>query len=320
LGYLPIDTEAHRQDSALALLGTATHLPEQDLPFAHNSPYDQQNGGVTVAPELNKGARRMDQQLQDVNLNNETVCRQSFPLPPAARNGEMSDQTNKSRIRLVLLDSYGLFRAILARFLAAEPDLEVVGECGTFAEALDILARQVKTDSKVDLVLLDFDVGTEHGTDFISAARQTGYQGRFLIVAGSVNLQSSAIALKLGASGIFLKSEAPDRLVRAIRLAEEDGIWVDKRIIQLLADQSIDHHPRSDNAGYIGSLPDLERNVLQGIVDGHTNRKIGESIAISESKVKNVVQKLFGRAGVKTRGQLVRAALEGSLGSAQKTD
>jgi two-component system nitrate/nitrite response regulator NarL len=132
-------------------------------------------------------------------------------------------------------------------------------------------------------------------------------------------LQSSVIALKLGASGIFLKSEAPDHLVRAIRLAEEDGIWLDKRIIQLLADQSIDHHPRSDNAGYIGGLPDVERNVLQGIVDGHTNRKIGESIGISESKVKNVVQKLFGRAGVKTRGQLVRAALQGSLGSAQKT-
>ena len=73
------------------------------------------------------------------------------------------------------------------------------------AEALEVLKG-----STVDMVLLDFDVGTEHGNDFIAAARQAGYQGRFLIVAGSANVRNSAIALKLGASGIFLKSETPD--------------------------------------------------------------------------------------------------------------
>jgi len=107
-------------------------------------------------------------------------------------------------IRLVLLDGYGLFRASLARFLASEPDLEVAGDCGTSAEALEIVAREAARGVPVDLILLDFNLGTEFGIDFISTAREAGYQGRFLIVAGSADMRNSAIALKLGAAGIFL--------------------------------------------------------------------------------------------------------------------
>lgn len=229
------------------------------------------------------------------------------------RHGTALGRPNENRIRLVLLDGYGLFRASLARFLASEPDLEVAGDCGTSAEALEIVAREAARGAPVDLILLDFNLGEEDGMDFITAARRAGYQGRFLIVAGSADMRNSAVALKLGAAGIFLKSETPDRLIQAIRLVENDGIWVDKRIIQMLADQLIDRLPRFVDEISVNSLEDLQRKVLLGIVEGHSNRKIGESLGLSESKIKNTVQRLFGRAGVKTRGQLVRAALEGSL-------
>lgn len=225
----------------------------------------------------------------------------------------MNDQTRGTRLRLILLDGHGLFRTSLARLLGSEPDLEVAGECGTSADALAFLAREASNGLPVDLVLLDFDIGTEHANDFIAAARQAGYEGRFLIVAGSADLQNSALVLKLGVSGIFMKSEAPDRLVQAIRLVGNDGIWVDRGIIQMLADHLIDRYPRLDDARSVGCLQGLERNVLLGIVEGLTNRKISENTGVSESKVKNTIQRLFGRAGVKTRGQLVRAALEGSL-------
>jgi two-component system nitrate/nitrite response regulator NarL len=225
----------------------------------------------------------------------------------------MSDQTQESRIRLLLLDDHGLFRASLSRWLASEPDLEVAGECGSSAEALEVLKG-----STVDVVLLDFDVGAEHGNDFISAARQAGYQGRFLIVAASADLGNSAIALKLGASGIFLKSESPERLVQAIRLVGSGCIWVDQKVIQLLVDQLIDRHPALEAQRFNGPLEDRERNVLLGILGGLTNRKIGDNMGLSESNVKNIVQRLFGKAGVKTRGQLVRVAFEGLPGAGQQ--
>jgi len=235
----------------------------------------------------------------------------SAHVPAELRNEDVNTRNNN--LRLVLLDGYGLFRASLARFLAGEPDFEVAGDCGTSAEALAIISREAAKGLPVDLILLDFDLGTEHGTDFISSARDAGYQGRFLVVAGSVDMRSSAVALKLGASGIFLKSETPDRLIQAIRLIGNDGIWVDKKIVQMLADQFIDRYPQVESEKPASSLDILERQVLLGIVEGQTNRRIGERLGLSESKIKNTVQRLFGRAGVNTRGQLVRAALDGSL-------
>ena len=220
----------------------------------------------------------------------------------------MNHPMQESPIRLVLLDDHGLFRASLSRLLASEPDLEVAGECGSSAEALEMLKG-----STVDVVLLDFDVGAEHGNDFISAARQAGYQGRFLIVAGSADVGNSAIALKLGASGVFLKSETPERLVQAIRLVGSGGMWVDQKIVQLLVDQLINRYPTLEAPRFSGPLEDRERNVLMGILGGLTNRKIGDNMGLSESNVKNIVQRLFGKAGVNTRGQLVRVAFEGSI-------
>jgi DNA-binding NarL/FixJ family response regulator len=224
----------------------------------------------------------------------------------------VSEDTREDRIRLLLLDDQALLRSSVARLLAAEPGLEVVGECGNSAEALEILSG-----SAVDVVLLDFVHATETGEGFISAAVRSGYQCRFLIVAESADIRNSAAAIRLGASGIFLKSEAPSRLVQAIHVVAHGGVWLDSRIIRLLADESVGAFPPRDDdrSGGASLLTDREHRVLLGILGGLTNKKIGQQLGISEGAVKTVVQQLFYRSGVRTRSQLVRVALEGSLGS-----
>jgi two-component system, NarL family, nitrate/nitrite response regulator NarL len=184
-----------------------------------------------------------------------------------------------------------------------------VGDCDTTAEALEL----VKT-SAVDVLLLDFEFG-EQGTDaMMAAARQVGYQGRFLIIARSLDAWKSARALKLGASGIFLKSDAPERLVQAIRLVANGDFWIDQKVIHLLADQLFDRSTHQvDGTQTGGALGERERTVLLSILGGLSNRKIGEKMGLSEGSVKNVVQRLFSKAGVRTRSQLVRLALEGNL-------
>ncbi len=240
---------------------------------------------------------------------------ESTPRPAAEfaapSHPAMNDTTDERPIRLIILDSLSLFRASLGRLLASQPGFEVAGECGTSAEALAILAH-----TPIDLILLDFDVSPNG--DFISAARAAGYQGRVLIIAGSLDARKSALALKLGASGIFLKSEAPDRLLHAIRQVWEGEVWIDPKVVQLLADELVDRYPKLDGNLHGAPLDERERQVLTGIVGGMSNRKIGEKIGLSESSVKNVVQRLFSKAGVKTRSQLVRIALEGSVAETVK--
>lgn len=216
----------------------------------------------------------------------------------------------ESRIHLLLVDDHVLFRASLARFLASEVGFSVVSECVSFDEALRVLGS-----STIDIILLEFELGTERASDFMLAARQAGYEGRFLLIADAPGARSAAVALKMGASGIFMKSDAPERLVRAIRQVVSGELWVDSKVIQMLAEQLVDRYPQLQSSNVGDVLEDRERNVLLGILGGLTNKKIGAGMGLSESSVKNIVQRLFGRAGVKTRSQLVRVAMEGSFGT-----
>src|SRR5437667_5755928 len=129
-------------------------------------------------------------------------------------------------IRLLLLDDHILFRESLSRLLASEPDIEMVAHCGTPAEALEILHR-----SRVDIVLLDFDLEDELGTRFISSARAAGYQGRILMVTAGMGAVDSSLAWQLGISGIFLKHSSPATLIQAIRQVAGGGVWVDPKAI-----------------------------------------------------------------------------------------
>jgi len=218
-------------------------------------------------------------------------------------------QANMESIRLLLLDDHILFREGLSRLLASEPDFQMAGHCGTSAEALALLRRQ-----PVDVVLLDFDLGEDHGSQFITAARQAGYTGKFLMLTAGMTATESSIALQLGALGVFLKHNSPVTLARAIRMVAAGEMWVDQRVIQLMADGV---HQREEQ-GLRRLLTEREQQVLRGIFEGLTNKEIAARIGVSEGAVKATLQQLFQKTRVRTRSQLVRIALETSLATTRK--
>lgn len=214
-----------------------------------------------------------------------------------------------SRTRLLLVDDHLLFREGVGRLLASEPDFEIVGSCGTSAEALEILQG-----AAVDVVLLDFDIGKDHGAQFISAARRAGYAGKILMVTAGMTAKESSLALKLGASGIFLKHNSPGLLAKAIRLVIAGEMWVDQKVIQLMVDEV----QQTEEATPALLLTEREQQVLQGVFEGLANKEIAARLGVTESAVKAYLQQLFQKTRVRTRSQLVRIALEGSLGAPRK--
>lgn len=207
------------------------------------------------------------------------------------------------RTRLLLLDDHALFRDSLSRLLESEPDFEVVARCGAIGEAMEML-----TTNPVDVVLLDFDLGADHGNSFLSEARRAGFAGQVLIVTAGMSESDASLALQRGASGIFLKHNSPITLAQAIRLVVSGGTWLESKLVQSLASKA----GRREDSGSRKSLTARERQVLEGIFEGLTNKEIAGRIGVSESAIKATLQQLFEKLNVRTRSQLVRVALEGS--------
>jgi DNA-binding NarL/FixJ family response regulator len=210
------------------------------------------------------------------------------------------------RTRLLLVDDHILFREGLSRLLASEPDFEIAGSCGTATEALEVLKQ-----TSVDVVLLDFDLGEERASQLISFARRDGFEGKILMVTAGMSANESSIAIQLGASGIFLKQNSPSTLAKAIRMIVSGEVWVDEKVMRLLA-AAVDENDDQSSAKV---LTTREQQVLRGVFEGLTNKEIASQLGVTESAVKATLQQLFRKTGVRTRSQLVRIALKRSLGT-----
>jgi len=219
-----------------------------------------------------------------------------------------------THIRLLLVDDHILFRESLRRLLASEPDFEVVADCGTADEALAVLRKE-----PVDVILLDFDLGGTFPTRCLGMLHDSGYAGKILMVTAGMTADESAMALRNGASGVFLKSDSPNMLTQAIRLVANGSTWFDRNLLQRMS-ESRDSAGRPED----DSLTYRQRQVLEGVFEGLANKEIGMRLGLSESAVKTTLQQLFHKTGVRTRSQLVRIALERSFmrtqGSSQDHD
>jgi two-component system, NarL family, nitrate/nitrite response regulator NarL len=198
--------------------------------------------------------------------------------------------------RVLLVDDHALFRESVSRILADEFGLQV-DHCASIREAMDRLAQQ-----KFDLVLLDHDLGSERASQFLPAARQAGFEGRVLVVTAWVSDTEARRLLRQGVAGIFLKEAPLADLAEAIRTVIDGGTWVDRSFA------------RSEEAETAGAgqpvFNERQRKVLRFVLEGLSNKEIAWRLQISESYVKAILQSLFQKTGVRTRGQLVRVAFE----------
>jgi len=202
-------------------------------------------------------------------------------------------------ITVLLVDDHACFGESVARALSAEGDLEV-SYCATMSAALDILQGR-----RIDVVLLDHDLGVERASQFLPVARQRGFSGRVLIVTAWVSDTEAKRLLRQGVAGIFSKDSPLDALVESIRLVQAGETWLDRRYRNLTAADSCGEQPSLGPR-----FNERQRKVLRFVLEGLSNKVIAAQLHISESYVKALIQSLFRKTGVRTRGQLVRVTLE----------
>jgi two-component system, NarL family, nitrate/nitrite response regulator NarL len=214
----------------------------------------------------------------------------------------MDEEPMRDRTRILLIDDHTLFRESLVRLLEAEAEFEVVARCATVAEGVQAMAGDA-----VDMVLLDYDLGEEVGTDLLSCLSGMGSSARVMMVTAGMGASSTLNAANAGVAGIVLKHSDPHHLMEAIRRVAAGETWWDTGVLG--AGSSI-MKGRAGEAGIAKALTARQREVLRGILDGLTNKEIAARMQASETSIKASIQELFSKAGVRTRGQLVRVAVE----------
>ena len=206
------------------------------------------------------------------------------------------------KVRILIIDDHTLFRESIARLLNAESDFEVIADCGTIRDALHRISS-----SQPDLVLLDFDLGHQTGFDFFSQANRLGFRGKVLIVTAGLGEIEAAEMIRQGAAGIFMKHSSAATLSQGIRQVMSGRVWIEQQYLRSIFETPLGEKQRRPQDQ---KLTERERRVLGYILEGLTNKQIADRLNISESSVKATLQQLFERAGVRTRSQLVRVALE----------
>lgn len=199
-------------------------------------------------------------------------------------------------LRVLLVDDHTLFRESVSGALKADSAIRIE-HCGSIREALQILSEH-----PFDMVLLDHDLGAERASQFVPAAREAGFEGRVLVVTAWVSENEARRLLRQGVSGIFLKQAPLDELRAAIRTVASGGTFLDHSFARSGEDETGEESPPMFN--------ERQRRVLRFVIEGLSNKEIAWRLQISESYVKAILQTLFQKTGVRTRGQLVRVAFE----------
>ena len=199
-------------------------------------------------------------------------------------------------IRLYILDDHALFREALARLLDSDDALEVVGASGESK-----VARTQLRELAPDILILDYDLGDENSLDLVGNVRREGFQGQILLVTAGLPDEHALEFIRLGVAGIFHKQKPPEELHDSIHRLADGKVLLDQDYLRSLVSTAVKGRVR---------LTDRERTVLRFLVEGRSNKEIAASLSISESAVKSNLQQLFAKAGVRTRSQLVRVALE----------
>jgi len=207
-------------------------------------------------------------------------------------------------MRLLVADDHGVVRGGLKLLLDRQPDMEVVAEAGDGAEAVEQALRH-----RPDLCVLDVSMPKLTGLQATREIKAQAPDMHVLVLSMHDDERYLFEALKAGAGGYVLKTEADQSLVDAVRAVSRGEPFLtgaaQRRLVrEWLADP---------DAGPTEPLTPREQEVLKLIAEAHTNREIGEILHLSEKTVESHRGNLLRKLGMRDRVELVRYAIRRGL-------
>jgi two-component system, NarL family, response regulator LiaR len=214
-------------------------------------------------------------------------------------------------VRVLVADDHRVVRRGLSLVLALDPDLEVVGEAGDGAEALE-RARELRPD----VIVMDVVMPVMDGISATAAIRRDLPATQVLALTSALGDHSVVDALRAGAVGYLLKDAAPEEVCEAVRAAAAGApSLAAAAMAQLLRELAPMSAARQepDDSDALQRLTERERATLRLLGAGRSNREIATELGVGEATAKTHVRNVLAKLGLRSRTQAALYAAQHGL-------
>ena len=208
------------------------------------------------------------------------------------------------RIRVMLVDDHALFRKGVASLLAACPDIEVVGEADNGAQAVARVA-----DLMPDLILMDIQMPEVDGLEATRRIVAEHPYAKIVMLTVAEEDRSLFDAIKAGAQGYLLKKMEPDEFLAMVRGVSRGEAPISRSMASRILGEFGRRVQGPQPGDPTAALTPREREVLQHLTRGSSNKEIANALCVSENTVKNHLKNILAKLHLQNRVQAVAFAL-----------
>lgn len=206
-------------------------------------------------------------------------------------------------MNMIILDDHPLVRKGICTIVSSGQFMNIVGEAANTKEALQLLDQ-----TNPDLVLVDLNLGTENGIDFIQEARRAGHACKYIILTSSITQSELHLAQSMQIEGVCLKEAFPEDLLYGIEVVARGRKYYDPVLMGSIMD-----HKSAREKQELSELTPKELEVLMSLGKGRSNKEIANALYITEFTVKKHVSQVLAKLELADRTQAALYALSKGL-------